>query len=86
MEWPKLKSEQTLPSQSISATSLGHVVRDFPCFQVVFPQHQTFSRLSQTFKFIQTAFGSVKLSIAAVPCSRPKPESRTPPQGNRTSV
>jgi len=53
---------------------------------LLFPQHQAFSRLSQTFKFIQTAFGSVKLSIAAVPCSRPKPESRTPPQGNRTSV
>jgi 2-dehydropantoate 2-reductase len=34
----------------------------------------------------QTAFGSVKFSIAAVPCSRPKPESRTPPHGNRTSV
>jgi hypothetical protein len=53
---------------------------------LLFPQHQAFSRLSQTFKFIQTAFGSVKLSIASVPCSRPKPESRTPPQGNRTSV
>jgi 6-hydroxynicotinate 3-monooxygenase len=41
---------------------------------------------SQALRFIQTAFGSVKLSSAAVPCSRPKPESRTPPQGSRTSV
>src|SRR5689334_11788383 len=39
-----------------------------------------------TFKFIQTAFGSVKFSIAAVPCSRPRPESRSPPHGSRTSV
>ena len=39
-----------------------------------------------TFRFIHTAFGSVKFSIAAEPCSRPKPESRTPPHGNRTSV
>ena len=28
----------------------------------------------------------MKLSSAAVPCSRPKPESRSPPQGRRTSV
>jgi hypothetical protein len=48
------------------------------------PSHDGSDR--QTFKFIQTAFGSVKLSIAAVPCSRPSPESRSPPQGNRTSV
>jgi hypothetical protein len=47
---------------------------------------KTSSRVCQTFRFIQTAFGSVKLSIAAVPCSRPKPESRTPPHGSRTSV
>src|SRR5262249_44455649 len=40
----------------------------------------------QTFRFIHTAFGSVKFSIAAVPCSRPSPESRSPPQGRRTSV
>src|ERR1700736_6142842 len=40
----------------------------------------------QTLRFIQTAFGSVKFSIAAVPCSRPRPESRSPPQGNLTSV
>jgi hypothetical protein len=57
-------------------------------------KEQTFYRRSsfinrtelQTFRFIQTAFGSVKFSIADVPCSRPKPESRTPPHGNRTSV
>ena len=47
--------------------------------------HAAFLR-DQTFRFIQTAFGSVKLSMAAVPCSRPRPESRSPPQGNRTSV
>ena len=35
---------------------------------------------------IQIAFGSVKFSIAAMPCSRPRPESRSPPHGNRTSV
>src|SRR6266702_8523779 len=40
----------------------------------------------QTARFIHTALGSVKLSIAAVPCSRPRPESRSPPQGRRTSV
>ncbi len=40
----------------------------------------------QTARFIQTALGSVKLSMAAVPCSRPRPESRSPPQGRRTSV
>jgi len=38
----------------------------------------------QTFRFIQTAFGSVKLSIAAVPCSQPRPESRSPPHGKST--
>src|ERR1700687_1895030 len=35
---------------------------------------------------IHITFGSVKLSMAASPCSRPKPESRAPPQGSRTSV
>src|SRR6185312_6635899 len=35
---------------------------------------------------IQTTLGSVKLSMAASPCSRPKPESRAPPQGRRTAV
>ncbi len=34
----------------------------------------------------QTLFGSVKVSIAVSPCSRPKPESPEPPQGRRTSV
>src|SRR5471030_219556 len=33
-----------------------------------------------------TLLGSVKFSIATSPCSRPKPESPEPPQGNRTSV
>ena len=50
------------------------------------PIRRTSALNDQTFRFIQTAFGSVKFSIAAVPCSRPKPESRTPPHGNRTSV
>ena len=40
----------------------------------------------QAARFTQTALGSVKFSIAAVPCSRPRPESRSPPHGNRTSV
>src|ERR1700736_4643273 len=31
----------------------------------------------------QTAFGSVKFSIADSPCSRPTPDSPDPPQGNR---
>jgi hypothetical protein len=37
----------------------------------------------QTSRFIHTAFGSVKLSIAAVPCSRPRPDS---PHGRRTDI
>ncbi len=44
------------------------------------------SCICHTFRFIHTAFGSVKFSSAAVPCSRPRPESRSPPQGSRTSV
>src|ERR1700730_16806275 len=44
---------------------------------------KTSSRVCQTFRFIQTAFGSVKLSIAAVPWSRPKPQLRQTPQGRR---
>src|ERR1700687_5771140 len=75
--WGGSKLSEALPCRS-----------DSTCFEVLFVASgpDLFPRLSQTFKFIQTAFGSVKFSIAAVPCSRPKPETRTAPHGNRTSV
>jgi len=76
------RSKLTPPSLGKSTAWLADRRRD----PVPINTPDAFSRLSQTFKFIQTAFGSVKFSIAAVPCSRPKPESRTPPHGNRTSV